>query len=146
MYKAESKTKQIILLAEDDEVNQEIIRAFLNDIGDFELVVANDGRAALEVALLNKFDLLIVDQNMPFITGDRLIRCLRTGQSENATTPVIRFTADADRRPLEVKTINSAPEATLSKPLSKNALALAITALLPHAHLERIKPPVRALP
>lgn len=130
MRHGDKGAKHLILLAEDDEVNQEIIQAFLKDADDLELVIANDGRAALEVALLRRFDLLIVDQNMPFITGDRLIRHLRSVNSRNSTTPVIRFTAEADQRPLDFKTLDEVAEVTLPKPLHKDALLLAIRTLL----------------
>lgn len=130
MRNGDQVAKHLILLAEDDEVNQEIVRAFLKDAGDLELVVANDGRAALEAALLNKFDLLIVDQNMPFITGDRLVRHLRAVNSRNSKTPVIRFTAEADQRPVEFKTLDDVAEVTLPKPLRKDALIQAIRTLL----------------
>jgi len=130
MRSGDQVAKHLILLAEDDEVNQEIVRAFLKDAGDLELIVANDGRAALEAALLNKFDLLIVDQNMPFITGDRLVRHLRAVNSRNSMTPVIRFTAEADQRPVDFKTLDDVAEVTLPKPLRKDALIQAIRTLL----------------
>ncbi len=130
MRNGDPGAKHVILLAEDDEVNQDIVRAFLQDCGDLDLVVANDGRAALEAALLNKFALLIVDQNMPFITGDRLVRHLRAVSSINSATPVIRFTADADQRPPEFKTPGDVAEVTLPKPLRKELLISAIRTLL----------------
>ena len=122
-------TKFQVLLAEDDEVNQDIVRAFLAG-GDLQLTIAADGRQALEMALLRKFDLLIVDQNMPYITGDRVIRHLRAGQSLNATTPVIRFTAEADFLPRDVKTTSGGREITLPKPLSKATLVSTVRSLL----------------
>lgn len=118
-----------ILVAEDDEVNQSIIVAFLSG-SNMDLTIASDGREALEVALSRKFDLMIVDQNMPFITGDRVIRHLRAGRSFNATTPVIRFTADADRKPFNLGNILGNLEVTLPKPLSKEALVSTIRAML----------------
>ncbi|MDP4034040.1 MAG: response regulator [Pseudorhodobacter sp.] len=119
-----------VLLAEDDEVNQDIVRAFLADTGNLKLTIASDGREALEAAMLSRFDLMIIDQNMPHITGDRLIRHLRAGRTNNASTPVIRFTAEADARPPEIRIINGISEATLPKPLRKDALVSMITALL----------------
>jgi CheY-like chemotaxis protein len=118
-----------ILLAEDDEVNQDIIRAFLSG-GDLDLTIASDGREALEVALLRRFDLMIVDQNMPYITGDRVIRHLRAGQSLNSETPVIRFTAEADSGHVDLSSIAGKLEVTLPKPLSRDALISTINALL----------------
>lgn len=90
------KTTFKILLAEDDEVTQQIVRSLLSGFGNIDLTVANDGRAALEAALMQSFDLMIFDQNMPHINGDRVIRHLRAGNSTNRDSRVIRFTAEAE--------------------------------------------------
>ena len=107
--------KYRVLLAEDDEVNQQIVMAFLAAAPHIELTVVGDGRSALEAALGSKFDLLLFDHNMPHITGERVIRYLRSGNSSNATTPVIRFTADADRADFRVR--DGLIDAVLPKPL-----------------------------
>lgn len=124
-----SQTKFQVLLAEDDEVNQSIVQAFLFDV-NVELTIASDGRQALEAALTHQYDLMIVDQNMPFITGDRVIRHLRAGRTMNATTPVIRFTANADHPPFDLSTAASVLEVTLPKPLSRQDLVSTVDALL----------------
>lgn len=129
MTETKTGVRYNILLAEDDEVNQEIISAFLAG-SDLDLTIASDGRQALETALLRKFDLMIVDQNMPFITGDRVVRHLRAGRSFNCETPVIRFTATADARPIDFARLVGQLEVTLAKPLSRDALLSTIRALL----------------
>lgn len=129
MTETKTGVRYNILLAEDDEVNQEIISAFLAG-SDLDLTIASDGRQALETALLRKFDLMIVDQNMPFITGDRVVRHLRAGRSFNSETPVIRFTAAADARPIDFASLVGQMEVTLAKPLSRDALLSTIRALL----------------
>lgn len=123
-------SKRQILLAEDDEVNQAIVRAFLADADDLELTIAPDGRLALEAVLSRKFDLMIIDQNMPFINGDRIIRHLRAARSSNATTPVIRFTADADQGVHPIRMIDGVAETVLPKPLRKDALVSTVRAML----------------
>ena len=85
-----------ILLAEDDEVTQQIVQSLLSGFGNVALTVASDGRQALEAALMQHFDLMIFDQNMPHINGDRVIRHLRAGNSANRDARVIRFTAEAE--------------------------------------------------
>lgn len=85
-----------ILLAEDDEVTQQIVKSMLSGFGEISLTLACDGRAALEAALTQPFDLMIFDQNMPHINGDRVIRHLRAGNSANRDVQVIRFTAEAE--------------------------------------------------
>lgn len=115
MSGVEMEQKYRVLLAEDDEVNQQIVMAFLASTDNIQLTVVGDGRSALEAALGTKFDLMLFDHNMPHITGDRVIRYLRSGNSSNATTPVIRFTADADR--VDIKTTGGLIDAILPKPL-----------------------------
>ncbi len=124
------KSRFQVLLAEDDEVNQDVVRAFLDGMIDLELTVVSDGRAALEATLAKKYDLMIFDQNMPHITGDRVLLHLRAGRSYNAATPVIRFTADADSHRAEIKRVNGIAEVTLPKPLSRATFVSTIKAML----------------
>lgn len=120
--------KYRVLLAEDDEINQQIVMAFLSGATHIELTVVGDGRSALEAALGSKYDLMLFDHNMPHITGDRVIRYLRSGNSSNAATPVIRFTADADRA--DIRTTGGLIDATLPKPLSAETFLSTINSIL----------------
>ncbi len=85
-----------ILFAEDDEVTQQIVKSLLDGFDSIHLTIANDGRQALEAALMNSYDLMIIDQNMPHVNGDRVIRHLRAGNSANRDVKVIRFTAEVE--------------------------------------------------
>jgi two-component system chemotaxis response regulator CheY len=120
--------KYRVLLAEDDEINQQIVMAFLSGATHIELTVVSDGRSALEAALGSKYDLMLFDHNMPHITGDRVIRYLRSGNSSNATTPVIRFTADADRA--DIRNTGGLIDATLPKPLKAETFLSTINSIL----------------
>lgn len=130
MIESDQAPKYQILLAEDDEVNQDIVRAFLGSATDLDLTVVTDGRLALEAALVNKYDLMILDQQMPHMTGDRVLLHLRAGRSLNATTPIIRFTAAADAKPVDIRQVNGVAEATLPKPLRKETLLSTVRAML----------------
>lgn len=85
----------VVLLAEDDEINQQIVRHLLADFPFIDLVIASDGKMALEAAISQPFDLMIFDRQMPLITGDRVIRHLKAARTINTATPIIQFTADA---------------------------------------------------
>lgn len=130
MIESIQRQKYQILLAEDDEVNQDIVRAFLDGTPDLELTVAADGRIALEAALVKKYDLMIFDQKMPHITGDRVLLHLRAGRSCNAETPVIRFTAAADSIPGEIRRLGGIAEVTLPKPLRREIFVSTVKAML----------------
>lgn len=118
-----------VLLAEDDEINQQIVRHILSDLPFIKLVVAGDGKEALEAALSQRFDLMIFDRNMPLITGDRVIRHLRASPSVNTDTPIIRFTADADHVSLSPDATQHA-DATIPKPIRPDVFKQTILRLL----------------
>ncbi|HHD81559.1 MAG TPA: response regulator transcription factor [Campylobacterales bacterium] len=80
-----------ILLLEDDFLLSKILTKHLSL--NYELTAVYDGDTALEMLESNKFDLLILDSNVPGITGLELIKELR---SYNDTTPIIMITAYQD--------------------------------------------------
>ncbi len=80
-----------ILLLEDDDLLSKILTKHLSL--DYEVTAIYDGDTALEKVETEKFDLLILDSNVPGITGLELIKELR---SYNDTTPIIMITAYQD--------------------------------------------------
>lgn len=122
--------KYQVLLAEDDEISQEIVRAFLSEEDDIALTVVGDGKLALEAALTTRFDLLILDQNLPSISGDRIVRHLRAGNSKNSDTPILRFSAAYN----EVSAQSTDPTAQkyLPKPVSGAVLVSTVRSILPN--------------
>lgn len=84
-------TQQRILLAEDNEINQLVGEDFLTSMG-LLVEVARDGKEALKLALTERFDLILMDIQMPImdgLTATKLIRKKNTLQS----IPIIAMTA-----------------------------------------------------
>ena len=129
MLNVETTQPKVVLLAEDDAINVEIVRHILSQVPGIELVVACDGRAALECALHRRFDLMIFDRNMPHISGDRVIRHLKAARTVNDGTPTVQFTADVDH-----VTINGGgkglADATVPKPVQAAQLLSVVKRLL----------------
>lgn len=129
MFENQNVKTARVLLAEDDETNRMVILAYLSALPTLDLTVVEDGRAALESATTNQFDLMIFDQNMPYITGDRVVRHLKASASINANTPVIRLSADT------AQTKDASSETSrcihLSKPLRQGDLIDTVKTLLP---------------
>jgi CheY-like chemotaxis protein len=81
-----------ILLAEDNATNQMVAVQMLESLGA-EVQVAADGVEALEILDDNRFDILVVDIEMPRMNGIELMRRLRGGSGPHAAVPMIALTA-----------------------------------------------------
>lgn len=80
-----------VLLAEDEPVSQEVSRGLLEDVG---LVVdlAADGEEAVRLARENRYALILMDMQMPNLSGDEATRAIRT-DSSNLDTPIVAMSA-----------------------------------------------------
>jgi CheY-like chemotaxis protein len=82
-----SSTKKKILLADDDASMRRFIEIVLQKAG-YEVVSAEDGLAAMQIALETDFDIIVADAIMPNLTGYDLCRMLR-GNPEKKNVPLI---------------------------------------------------------
>lgn len=97
---------QRILVAEDDRVLARIVSFNLSQAG-FDVVVVNDGQSAVERAGAEPFDLIVVDYQMPRLSGEDVCREVRSG-TLNAETAFFFCTGkgyelDRDRLAAELK-------------------------------------------
>ena len=83
-----------ILVAEDHPVNQRIVTAFLAPLGH-DLVLVENGEAAVAAATERAFDVILMDVQMPVMDGLEATRAIRSSGGLNAATPIIGVTADA---------------------------------------------------
>jgi CheY-like chemotaxis protein len=83
-----------ILLAEDNPVNQKVALGMLRRLGLEADVVAN-GRAAVERATAEPYDLILMDVQMPEMDGFEATRALRRDPPPGARIPIIAMTANA---------------------------------------------------
>ena len=82
-----------ILLAEDNLLNQQIAVELLEAAGA-EVIVANDGREAIELASARNFDCILMDVRMPIMDGLQATQALRAIHA-TAVVPIIAMTANA---------------------------------------------------
>lgn len=85
MYNAFMK----ILLLEDDPILSEIIEEFLVEHG-LHVKLFYDGKEALDAIFEHKFDILVLDINVPSLNGFELLKTLKNA---NITTPTIFITS-----------------------------------------------------
>jgi CheY-like chemotaxis protein len=82
-----------ILLVEDNEMNRDMLSRRLERRG-YEVVLAFDGQDALQRAASNTPDLVLMDMDLPVLSGWEATRLLKE-KSETARIPVIALTAHA---------------------------------------------------
>lgn len=83
-----------ILLAEDDAVNQTVIKKMLQEKGH-NVKTANNGAEALDLFEPNKFDVILMDIQMPVLNGIEAAKKIREKELSQKHTPVIAVTAYA---------------------------------------------------
>lgn len=84
-----------ILLAEDHEINERLARIVLSHMGH-TVMVARNGKEALEKATHERFDLVLMDVQMPFMDGIEATRAIREIEaSRGVRTPIVALTAHA---------------------------------------------------
>ncbi len=103
-----------LLLVEDNPINRELIRALLAPY-PIEIETANDGAEGVSLANGERFDLILMDLQMPVMDGREAAAALRAG-GPNVFTPILAFSADVLELELE------AFDGMISKPISPRGL------------------------
>ncbi|AQT67282.1 Autoinducer 2 sensor kinase/phosphatase LuxQ [Anaerohalosphaera lusitana] len=106
-----------VLLAEDSPVNQMLVKLILEK-NEIEVVTADDGQQAVDMANSQSFDLILMDIQMPRINGYLATKQLRDAGLE---TPIIALTAHAMAGD-EQKCIEAGCDGYLSKPVEHKKL------------------------
>lgn len=104
-----------VLVAEDNKVNQMIIKGYLNKLGS-NVVTANNGQEAVLKLQDLEVDLILMDCQMPVMDGFQATEEIRAMASSKSQTPIIAVTANAmesDR----MRCFNAGMDAYLSKPV-----------------------------
>lgn len=113
-----------ILVAEDDQETAELVRRGLSALGH-RVIVAGDGIEALQLLLVDEFDLAVIDRMLPRLDGLSVVRRARVGEVE---TPVLLLTA-LGRIQDRVEGLDAGADDYLVKPFAFAELAARINAL-----------------
>ena len=108
-----------ILLVEDDPTNQEVARELLQAVG-LVVEVADDGEAAVAMASRNRYDLILMDMQMPRMNGLEAAQAIRA-DALNRDTPILATTANAFDEDA-AQSMAAGMDAHLAKPYSRNQL------------------------
>ncbi len=125
-----------ILVAEDNRVNQRVAVHLLEKMGH-TVVVAENGRLAIDACQRESFDLILMDVQMPEMSGFEATAIIR--ERERGTgrhVPIVALTAHAMKGDRE-KCLEQGMDEYLSKPLYAEALVSTVTELLTRPHEPR---------
>lgn len=111
-----------LLVAEDDGINRLYITTVLKKSG-YEVREAEDGRQALEAALSERFDLVLMDVSMPEMDGMQVTRAIRAKEAERGDTrvPILALTAHVYAKDIE-ECLAAGMDGFVSKPFSEKEL------------------------
>ncbi len=118
-----------VLLAEDNLINQEFLAHFLEEAGH-SVLVAENGRKALEALEKETFDLVLMDVQMPVMDGLEATRRIRSHSAGlfDPAVPVVALTAYAMKGDKE-RILKAGMTEYLSKPVDMEALYAVIDRL-----------------
>ena len=119
-----------VLAAEDNPVNQLVLKTLLQKAGIHPLIVG-DGRAALEAWADEAFDLILMDMQMPILDGLGATRAIRARElaTGRARTPIIALTANVMSHQIATY-LEAGMDKFVGKPIEIGELFAAIDAAL----------------
>ena len=128
------RSGQLILIAEDNITNQDVIRRQLAQLG-YAAEIANDGEEALSFWKNKKYAILLTDCHMPNMDGYELTGAIREAEDESdARFPIVAITANALQGEAD-RCLAAGMDDYLSKPLEMAKLKQALKKWMPVSSL-----------
>ena len=131
-----------VLLADDVDLFLELEKTFLQR-EDIDLVVARDGREALETARRERPDLILLDQYMPEMDGPDVCRAIKADAGLRAT-PVLMVTSGG-REDERLNCQEAGCDGILTKPINRHTFLAAVRGHLNIVEREAHRVPARML-
>ena len=130
--------KRQVLVVEDEHDIAGLIKLTLERAGDTEVRVVGNGDAALRSVAAEAPDLMILDLNLPILSGQEVCRILR-GRAEGRSLPIIMLTARTTEND-RVTGLDLGADDYITKPFSLRELAARVRALLRRTTSEEERP------
>lgn len=136
-----TKKKLRVLLAEDQPVNQKLMRAVMEQL-EHDLTIANNGVEAVKAMRQSTFDLILMDIQMPELDGILTTKVIRSADASWSRIPIIALTAHAMES--HRKTYMSAGmDGFVSKPFRMDVLVGEIARVLNETQQNEINQPAQ---
>ena len=118
-----------LLVAEDNPINQRVIRGLLERRGHSVTMVAN-GREAVDAVQRRRFDAVLMDYHMPEMDGVAATRAIRILPGPKAGTPILAVTAGAMQHELQA-CLDAGMNAVVAKPVEPRVLFNSLARVVP---------------
>ncbi|SHI43708.1 ATP-binding response regulator [Pseudozobellia thermophila] len=127
---AKDTQKYRVLLVEDNEQVQTSLFKSLIEPGNFFIDVVSDGALVMQEVVNSKYDIILMDVNLPNITGDQLTKAIRAFPFKDVKKiPIIGITANSYKA--QIKAYKKAGmNAVITKPFEQNELLKTMQRLL----------------
>ena len=129
-----------VLVAEDNPTNQLLIREYFNNY-NLEADIVENGQEAVDIVRSNKYDLILMDINMPVMCGSEALHHIR---ANGIKTPIVALTANAMAGDKE-RFLKEGFNRYLSKPIIQEELESVLSKYLLSKIVEQNTPVVEAL-
>ncbi len=127
-----------ILLAEDNEVNQKLEMRILENMGH-HVVLARNGAEACESCKRERFDLVLMDLQMPVMGGLAATACIRKREQQTGEhVPILAITAHAAAQD-EVRCRQAGMDGYITKPIRREQMAKEIERVITKARVDKKK-------
>jgi len=125
---SESQKKLRILVAEDNIVNQKLITRMLEKLSH-EVTIADTGKKAVDLWEAGEYDLILMDVQMPEMTGFEATAAIREKEKQGqGHIPIVALTAHAQKE-MENKCLAGGMDSFISRPIQLAELTAVIEAL-----------------
>ena len=112
-----------VLLVEDNELNREVALGLLSD-ANLSIDVAENGQVAVEMTATDKYDLVLMDMQMPVMDGIAATRAIRSNPQLHGL-PIIAMTANVMAHDIE-QCVDAGMNDHVAKPIDPDALFAAL--------------------
>lgn len=121
---AETPAALSVLVVEDNRINQLVAQSYLRRMGHRPML-AGSGEVAVRLAADRRFDVILLDINLPGMDGMATARVLRAPGAVNADTPVIAMSAHVLSDQIEA-ILDAGMDCFVAKPVSPERLSAAL--------------------
>ena len=129
IVEAQHRGGRLVLLVEDNLVNQRVAQLYLERAG-CEVVYCSNGREALAALEARRFDLVLMDVQMPVMDGLRATRLIREREGINQRVPIVALTASGMKEQVEECKASGMDE-VMAKPIDRDRLSAILDRYIP---------------